>query len=58
MEAKVPEDPQREEFRGQLEEEELGLAEKTGTDGARSGAIHPGGVSVLRCAEAEHGERE
>ena len=57
MEAKAPEDPQREEFRGQVEAEELGLAEKTGIESGQ-GAIHPGGVSVWRCAEAEHRERE
>lgn len=32
MDAEVPDDPQREEFRGQGEEEVLGLAEKLGMD--------------------------
>lgn len=38
MEAKIPEDLQRVEFRGQEEEEELGLAGKSGVELVRS---HP-----------------
>lgn len=42
-----PEDPQREEVSGQEAEEELGLAEKSGTESEREPS--PGGVRVWRC---------